>query len=82
MKTPSRSRTSQAASSTRREPSRPSVRGRRAQGERVNLSFRLTPPAWERVHQLALSDRVSVQELLHAALSREFERRGLAPLEV
>jgi hypothetical protein len=48
----------------------------------VNLSFRLTPPAWERVHQLALSDRVSVQELLHAALSREFERRGLAPLEV
>jgi hypothetical protein len=52
-----------------------------AQGERVNLTYRVTPASWERVRHLALSDRVSVQELLHTALSREFARRGLPPLD-
>jgi hypothetical protein len=42
---------------------------------------RVTPPTWERVRQLALSDRLSVQELLYMSLSREFERRGLPPLQ-
>ncbi|HVT58663.1 MAG TPA: hypothetical protein VHR45_09695 [Thermoanaerobaculia bacterium] len=69
------------AADRRPEAARRTPRGARAQGERVNLSFRVTPPTWERVRQLALSDRVSVQQLLFAALSREFERRGLPALE-
>ena len=63
-------------------PSAPRIarRGARAQGDRLNLSFRMTPATWERVKQLALSDRISVQELLFISLSREFERRGLPAL--
>ncbi len=41
----------------------------------------MAPATWERVKQLALADRVSVQELLFTALSREFARRGLPALE-
>jgi len=80
-----------AAAASRRRPSaqraeaapRPAAprRGARAQGDRLNLSFRMAPATWERVKQLALSDRVSVQELLFTALSREFARRGLPALE-
>jgi hypothetical protein len=52
----------------------------RGQGERINLTYRATAPDWERLKHLAVSDRVSIQELIHSALSREFERRGLPAL--
>lgn len=58
-----------------------SPRSARGQGERINLTYRTTAPTWERLKHLAISDRVSIQELIHAALSREFERRGLPALD-
>jgi hypothetical protein len=77
---PPAARTPRAAAAPRRAA--PAPRGASGQGERrVNLSFRATLPTWERVKQLALSDRVSVQELIFNALSHEFERRGLPALQ-
>jgi hypothetical protein len=59
----------------------PRTKAARGQGERINLTYRATAPNWERLKHLAISDRVSVQELIHTALSREFERRGLPALD-
>jgi len=36
---------------------------------------------WERVHQLALSEGVSIQRLLFEELALGFTRRGLPPIE-
>jgi hypothetical protein len=55
--------------------------GVRDQDKRLTLTYRTTRSNWERIKHLAISDRVSVQELFHISLSREFERRGLPPLE-
>ena len=41
------------------------------------MSFRLTPSDWERVHQLAVADRTSINALVLRGLSRLFEERGL-----
>ena len=53
--------------------------GTRARGKKpyVAMSFRLTPGDWERVHQLAVSDRTSINALVLRGLSRLFEERGL-----
>jgi len=78
---PPRARAARAA--TPRQP-RPARRDEAAptapQGERVTLTYRTGRPNWERIKHLAISDRVSVQALFQAALSREFERRGLPAL--
>lgn len=57
--------------------SRPS--GTRVRGKKpyVAMSFRLTPSDWERVHQLAVADRTSINALVLRGLSRLFEERGL-----
>ena len=58
-------------------PSQPS--GTRVRGKKpyVAMSFRLTPSDWERVHQLAVADRTSINALVLRGLSRLFEERGL-----
>jgi hypothetical protein len=67
--------------SARRAAAAPSSPRAHDQGERVTLTYRTTRPNWERIKHLAISDRVSVQALFQAALSHEFERRGLPALE-
>ena len=62
------------------DPPPPRTRSAPAQGERVNLTYRATPGNWERLKHLALADRATIQDLIHTALSREFQRRGLPPL--
>jgi hypothetical protein len=56
------------------QPSGTRVRGKKPF---VAMSFRLTPSDWERVHQLAVADRTSINALVLRGLSRLFEERGL-----
>lgn len=55
---------------------------RRGQGETVALTVRLSREDWERVHQLAVSEGVSIQWLSVEGLSKVFEERGLPALSV
>jgi len=47
---------------------------------RVATNLRLTRDQWRRVHELALDEETSVQELAVRGLSRLFEERGLPRL--
>jgi hypothetical protein len=49
----------------------------RAQKAIVAMSFRITRPDWERVHQLAITEGVSINTLTLRGLSKLFEERGL-----
>lgn len=53
---------------------------RRGKGEIVSLTVRLPRAEWERVHQLAVSEGVSIQALAVAGLSKIFAERGLPEL--
>jgi hypothetical protein len=64
-----------------RGSSPPVTRGRRGSQERPTVPFRMSRRTWERVHQLALSEGLSIQRLLFDELARGFARRGLPPLE-
>ena len=44
---------------------------------RVATNLRLTRDQWRRVHELALDEETTVQELAIRGLSRLFEERGL-----
>lgn len=59
-------------------PSLP-ARGR-GKGETVALTVRLSREDWQRVHQLALSEGLSIQKLAVEGLSRLFEEKGLKRL--
>ncbi|PID65055.1 MAG: hypothetical protein CR977_02460 [Gammaproteobacteria bacterium] len=52
----------------------------RGKGDVVALTVRLSREDWQRVHQLALSEGVSIQRLAVDGLSRLFEEKGLKKL--
>ncbi len=52
----------------------------RGKGALVALTIRLTRPQWERIHQLAVSEGVSIQQLAVRGLSHVLRERGLADL--
>jgi hypothetical protein len=52
----------------------------KAKGEIVHLTLRLSRDQWERVHQLALSEGMSVNRLAILALSKLFQEKGLPGL--
>ncbi len=52
----------------------------RGKGALVALTVRLTRPQWERIHQLAVSEGVSIQQLAVRGLSHVLSERGLADL--
>lgn len=52
----------------------------RAKNESVALTVRLTRQQWERLHQLALADGVSLQQLMLQGLGTLFRGRGLPAL--
>lgn len=59
----------------------PARRGRkRAQGEMVALTVRIPRADWARLHQLAVSEGVSLQTLAIEGLSKIFEAHGLSPI--
>lgn len=58
----------------------PSVPPAEKKKGRVATNLRLTRDQWRRVHELALDEETSVQELAIRGLSRLFEDRGLPRL--
>ena len=63
-------------------PSKPAVPGsrKRAQGETVALTVRLSRADWARLHQLAVAEGVSLQALALDGLSKVFAEHGLPPI--
>jgi len=53
------------------------ARRRRGQGATVALSARLARADWERLHQLAVAEGVSLQEIMVRGLSQVFTSKGL-----
>lgn len=68
-----------AAQSEQATPTTPPVR-RRGRGESVALTVRLSRSQWERVHQLAIAEGVSIQHLAVVGLSKIFKEKGLPDL--
>jgi hypothetical protein len=62
-------------------PSQPHARAR-AQKAVVAMSFRITRQDWERVHQLAITEGVSINTLTLRGLSKLFEERGLPGMTI
>lgn len=64
------------------QPKAPSVKPvrKRAQGETVALTVRVSRAEWARLHQLAVSEGVSLQSLAIDGLSKVFAEHGLPPL--
>jgi hypothetical protein len=56
-------------------------RRKRGQGPTVALSAQVSRPDWERLHQLAVSEGVSLQELIVRGLSLVFQDKGLPGIE-
>lgn len=52
----------------------------RGKGDVVALTVRVSRDDWQRVHQLALSEGVSIQRLAVDGLSKLFEEKGLKKL--
>lgn len=52
----------------------------RGKGDVVALTLRLSRDDWQRVHQLALSEGISIQKLTMEGLSKLFEEKGLKGL--
>ena len=52
----------------------------RGKGDLVALTVRLPRADWERVHQLAVSEGVSIQKLAVRGLSKVFAEKGLPAL--
>jgi hypothetical protein len=52
----------------------------RGKGEKVALTVRLSRADWERVHQLAVAEGVSIQVLAVEGLSKVFVEKGLPGL--
>jgi hypothetical protein len=50
---------------------------RKAQGAMVALTVRLPRAEWERLHQLAVSEGTSIQQLAVTGLSKVFTAKGL-----
>lgn len=55
---------------------------RKAQGATVALTVRLPRAEWERLHQLAVSEGTSIQQLAVAGLSKLFTAKGLPGITV
>ena len=53
------------------------ARRRRGQGDTVALTVRLTRPQWERMHQLAIQEGTSLQDLAVEGIAHQFAERGL-----
>jgi hypothetical protein len=54
----------------------------RAQKSIVAMSFRISRQDWERLHQLAMTEGVSINTLTLRGLSKLFEERGLPGMTI
>lgn len=56
------------------------TRRRRGEGNMVALTVRVTRDDWMRMHKVAISEGVSLQELAVRGISRELQNLGHEPL--
>ncbi|WP_297576672.1 hypothetical protein [uncultured Deefgea sp.] len=78
----SRKGSAAAASSTQENSAEISAaRRERGKGDIVALTVRLPRAEWERVHQLAVAEGVSIQALAVDGLSKVFIEKGLPSLK-
>ena len=54
---------------------------KRGKGSIVALTIRLSRGDWERVHQLALAEGTSIQQLAMKGISKVFKEKGLPDLD-
>ena len=72
----------QRSASSPNEEAKPAVTTRkRGRGETVALTVRLSRGDWERLHQLAVSEGTSIQQLAVSGLSTIFASKGLPGLK-
>lgn len=60
----------------------PAAGRERAQKSVVAMSFRLSRQDWERLHQLAIAEGVSINTLTLRGLSKLFEEKGLPGMTI
>ena len=63
------------------EKKSPATARKRGRGETVALTVRLSRGDWERLHQLAVSEGTSIQQLAVSGLSTVFASKGLPGLK-
>jgi hypothetical protein len=66
----------EAAAPPSEPSSSPSAR-KRGKGDIVSLTVRVSRADWERVHQLAVAEGTSIQQLALKGLSKVFAEKGL-----
>ena len=71
--------TSKAADKAKAVESQPTER-KRGIGETVALSVRVKRSDWERIHQLAVSEGMSINSLAIMGFSKIFDEKGMPPL--
>ena len=67
-------------SPSQRQETVPDTLRTKAKGETVSLTLRLSRDQWERAHQLARAEGVSLNRLALLALSKLFQEKGLPDL--
>lgn len=72
--------TSKTADKGRTIESKPTER-KRGIGETVALSVRVKRSDWERIHQLAVSEGMSINSLAILGFSKIFDEKGMPPLD-
>jgi hypothetical protein len=55
----------------------PGEKKKRGTGDMVSMTVRLSRADWERLHQLAVSERTSIQRLAIEGFSKVFAEKGL-----
>lgn len=65
-----------------RQQTTPMAVRRKAQGATVALTVRLPRAEWERLHQLAVSEGTSIQQLAVVGLSKVFTAKGLPGITI
>jgi hypothetical protein len=71
----------QKSAPTPEEEKLPATARKRGRGETVALTVRLSRADWERLHQLAVSEGTSIQQLAVSGLSTIFASKGLPGLK-
>jgi hypothetical protein len=71
--------TSKTADKAKTVESQP-IERKRGIGETVALSVRVKRSDWERIHQLAVSEGMSINSLAILGFSKIFDEKGMPPL--
>ena len=79
-KTPSLTQFTQATAPAAPTPASRIGERTRGKGAFVGITLRLTHEQWDRLHDLARAEGISLQALTLRGLSHLFEARGLPPL--